>query len=106
MGKEDKITPSQRLLELIRKSSGAAGAAPVAPNAGQPVRRPTVGPPTTAAAQPDPVAAAGPAAAPVVEEAVAAPTASATNSRLEAPAEVNPRLVYDPYGAGPASPPP
>ncbi len=105
MGKEDKITPSQRLLELIRKSSGAAGTvAPGVSNAGQAVRRPTVGPPTTAA-QPDPVASAGPAGASVVEEAVAPPPTSATDSRLEAAADANPQLVYDPYGAGPAPTP-
>ncbi|EKO38135.1 MAG: hypothetical protein B193_3179, partial [Solidesulfovibrio magneticus str. Maddingley MBC34] len=105
MGKEDKITPSQRLLELIRKSSGAAGAvAPGVSNAGQAVRRPTVDPPTTAA-QPDPVASAGPAGAPVVEEAVVPPPTSATDSRLEAAADANPQLVYDPYGAGPAPTP-
>ncbi|BAH74162.1 hypothetical protein [Solidesulfovibrio magneticus] len=104
MGKEDKITPSQRLLELIRKSSGAAGtAAPAASNAGEAVRRPTIGPSTAAVAQPDPVAPTGLAATPVVEEAVVtptAPTAPATNSQLDAAADANPQLVYDPYGAG------
>ena len=98
MGKEDKITPSQRLLELIRKSSGAAGAAaPVASNAGQAVRRPTVSPPTEAVTQPDPVAPAARAAAPVVEEAAVTPPPAA-DSRLDA-ADAKPQLVYDPYGA-------
>ncbi|WP_235669529.1 hypothetical protein [Solidesulfovibrio carbinolicus] len=100
MGKEDKITPSQRLLELIRKSSGAAGtAAPGASNAGEAVRRPTVGPPTAAVAQPDPVVSADPTIAPVVEEAVVTPP-PAKDARLDAAAAANPRLVYDPYGAG------
>lgn len=99
MGKEDKITPSQRLLELIRKSSGAAGtAAPGASNAGEAVRRPTVGPPTVAVAQPDPAVPAGPTIAPVVEEAVVTPP-PATDARIDA-AAANPQLVYDPYNAG------
>ena len=90
------------MLELIRKSSGAAGtAAPGASNAGEAVRRPTVGPPTAAVAQPDPLAPAGPAAAPVAEEVAMTPPASATDSRLDAAAL--PELVYDPFAARPAS---
>lgn len=104
MGKEDKITPSQRLLELIRKSSGTTvTAAPGASNAGQAVRRPAVGPPTAAMAQPDPVAPAGPVAAPVVEEAVVTPAEPATDVRFDAAADPMPQLVYDPFIARPAS---